>query len=166
MEKPITYYEESLRYARKERAPICHTEHGELIAMVKARDSKNIENREALATWMLRQSFSTGHGDTIQDLLLELSSQIPSNDSLVAKNVTIQTQLDQQLCITRTLEKEIAELKQDNERMDWLEKQFLLAAYQPDVGECFHLWPGVRPKSTVRNSIDVAIASQQGGEVK
>lgn len=35
----------------------------------------NIE-REKLAAWMIRHSFSTGHGDTIEDLLGELSWQV------------------------------------------------------------------------------------------
>lgn len=34
------------------------------------------EQRELLAQWMIRHGFTTGHGDTIQDLLMELSTQI------------------------------------------------------------------------------------------
>ena len=32
--------------------------------------------RETLASWMLMRGFSTGHGDTIDDLLTELGGQI------------------------------------------------------------------------------------------
>ena len=31
---------------------------------------------ESLASWMLSRGFSTGHGDTIDDLLIELGGQI------------------------------------------------------------------------------------------
>lgn len=33
-------------------------------------------DRERLAQWMIAQSFSTGHGDTIEELLRELTRQI------------------------------------------------------------------------------------------
>jgi uncharacterized protein Usg len=32
--------------------------------------------REKLATWMMRQGYATGHGDTVEDLLKELEWQI------------------------------------------------------------------------------------------
>jgi len=34
--------------------------------------------REIVASWMIRNSFSTGHGDTIEDLLNELEEQTDS----------------------------------------------------------------------------------------
>lgn len=34
-----------------------------------------VEAREALAQWMLKNSYATGHGDTIEDLLSELDWQ-------------------------------------------------------------------------------------------
>ena len=36
----------------------------------------NAQCLEKLVRWMLRESFATGHGDTIEDLLGELSWQI------------------------------------------------------------------------------------------
>jgi hypothetical protein len=33
-------------------------------------------DKEKLAAWMIRHSFATGHGDTIEDLLEELAWQI------------------------------------------------------------------------------------------
>ena len=33
-------------------------------------------SREKLAAWMMANSFATGHGDTIDDLLVELGGQI------------------------------------------------------------------------------------------
>ena len=35
--------------------------------------------REVLAAWMTRQGYATGHGDTIEDLLVELDIQIVEN---------------------------------------------------------------------------------------
>lgn len=35
-----------------------------------------VADKEKLATWMIRNSFATGHGDTIDDLLTELTWQI------------------------------------------------------------------------------------------
>jgi hypothetical protein len=34
------------------------------------------EDREKLASWMMANDFATGHGDTIDDLLIELGGQI------------------------------------------------------------------------------------------
>ena len=31
--------------------------------------------REQVATWMVRNSYATGHGDNIEDLLIELEGQ-------------------------------------------------------------------------------------------
>jgi len=53
-------------------------------------------------------------------------------------------------------EQRLAEAKKDVERMEWLEEQFTLAAYPPDVGESFHLWPG---KGTVRAQIDAVLTA-------
>lgn len=35
-----------------------------------------MSDRELLAQWMIRHGFATGHGDTVADLLKELSWQI------------------------------------------------------------------------------------------
>jgi hypothetical protein len=43
----------------------------------------NQTDKEKLARWMLRHSFATGHGDTIDDLLKELDWQI---DELRSEN--------------------------------------------------------------------------------
>jgi hypothetical protein len=32
--------------------------------------------REAIAAWMGERGYATGHGDTIEDLLIELESQV------------------------------------------------------------------------------------------
>ncbi len=36
----------------------------------------SVEAREKLAAWMIEHSFATGHGNTIDDLLIELSWQV------------------------------------------------------------------------------------------
>lgn len=33
-------------------------------------------DREAIAAWMMKHSYATGHGDTIEDLLNELVAQV------------------------------------------------------------------------------------------
>lgn len=38
--------------------------------------SKGPSERERLAAWMIEHSFSTGHGDTFEDLLKELDWQV------------------------------------------------------------------------------------------
>ena len=43
------------------------------------------DGREALAHWMLENSFATGHGDTLQDLLAELGWQIKELRARVAE---------------------------------------------------------------------------------
>ena len=35
-----------------------------------------MSDKEKLAQWMMQQSYATGHGDTIEDLLQELDWQI------------------------------------------------------------------------------------------
>ncbi len=42
----------------------------------QAFDQERIRCRELLAEWMIDNSFATGHGDTIEDLLAELSWQV------------------------------------------------------------------------------------------
>lgn len=42
----------------------------------RALDPSVIDSREAVANWMIKHSFATGHGDTLADLLEELSGQI------------------------------------------------------------------------------------------
>lgn len=37
---------------------------------------RELATRERLASWMIRNSFATGHGDTVDDLLTELFGQI------------------------------------------------------------------------------------------
>ena len=37
---------------------------------------ENAVQRELLAAWMIENGFSTGHGDTLQDLLRELTWQV------------------------------------------------------------------------------------------
>jgi hypothetical protein len=36
--------------------------------------------RENLAAWMMRQGYATGHGETVEDLLKELTWQIQENE--------------------------------------------------------------------------------------
>lgn len=64
------------------------------------------------------------------------------------------------------LTEQLAQSEADVRRMDWLERQYLLAAYQTDVGECFHLQPQ-QDRKTVRHSIDeiinAAIAAEGAG---
>lgn len=42
----------------------------------QAVDMERRRNRELLAEWMIENNFSTGHGDTIEDLFIELTPQI------------------------------------------------------------------------------------------
>ena len=43
---------------------------GELIAAIRA------EEREKVARWMINQGYSTGHGDSMDDLLRELGREM------------------------------------------------------------------------------------------
>jgi len=43
------------------------------------------EEREKLAAWMIRNSYSTGHGDSIEDLLKELGEEIRDNNAELVK---------------------------------------------------------------------------------
>lgn len=38
-----------------------------------------MSDKETLATWMMQHGYATGHGDTIEDLLVELDIQIVEN---------------------------------------------------------------------------------------
>jgi hypothetical protein len=40
------------------------------------RDMSRVSPKEQLAQWMIQNSFATGHGDTMADLLNELEVQI------------------------------------------------------------------------------------------
>jgi hypothetical protein len=42
----------------------------------QAIEMERMRCRELLAEWMMENNFSTGHGDTIEDLLLELTPQV------------------------------------------------------------------------------------------
>jgi hypothetical protein len=50
----------------------------------------NQTDKEKLARWMLRNSFATGHGDTIDDLLKELDWQI---EELRSENLQLRSLL-------------------------------------------------------------------------
>jgi aminopeptidase N len=53
------------------------------------------EAREKVAAWMIAHSFATGHGDTIDDLLAELSGHIKSErDELKARIETLRIALE------------------------------------------------------------------------
>lgn len=43
-----------------------------------------MNDMEKLASWMMHHGFSTGHGDTFDDLLLELSWQIDELKARIA----------------------------------------------------------------------------------
>jgi hypothetical protein len=43
---------------------------------IELRTAAYADNRETLADWMMRNGFSTGHGETLEDLLSELSWQV------------------------------------------------------------------------------------------
>ena len=65
-----------------------------MLALVKAGDRGTV--REILAGWMLANGFVTGHGDTIEDLLGELSAQIEDlRDSLIVLKDLAQEQATQ-----------------------------------------------------------------------
>ena len=45
-------------------------------AQLSGHNVQLVEPRERLATWMIANGFATGHGDTMEDLLRELTWQI------------------------------------------------------------------------------------------
>ena len=45
------------------------------------------EEREKLASWMIRNSYATGHGDTTADLLAELEWQISERCAMLHESV-------------------------------------------------------------------------------
>ena len=47
--------------------------------------------REKLAQWMMSKGFSTGHGDSVDDLLRELSWQI---DEIKARETALEREID------------------------------------------------------------------------
>jgi uncharacterized protein YnzC (UPF0291/DUF896 family) len=49
--------------------------------------------REKVAQWMMRQGYSTGHGDTVEDLLKELEWQIEDRiKNIIRSRVNTQTE--------------------------------------------------------------------------
>ena len=44
-------------------------------------------DRELLANWMIKHGFTTGHGDTMQDLLAALSDHIASAGKMVWRSI-------------------------------------------------------------------------------
>jgi len=48
--------------------------------VAEAIDQARIEEREKLAAWMIAKGYTTGHGDTVEDLLAELDWQVKEND--------------------------------------------------------------------------------------
>lgn len=48
---------------------------GTLFSEIKARYLME-DQREAVATWMIKQGYATGHGDTIEEMLEELREQL------------------------------------------------------------------------------------------
>jgi hypothetical protein len=53
------------------------------------------EAREKVASWMIANSFATGHGDTIDDLLAELSGHIKSErDALKARIAELESAIE------------------------------------------------------------------------
>lgn len=47
----------------------------EAIAEIERLRRQVIESRELVARWMMGHSYATGHGDTVEDLLVELEGQ-------------------------------------------------------------------------------------------
>lgn len=185
MEKPIEYYEVALEYAKANGVAVSDEEIAELIAMVKARDNE----------------IARLNG---QSMFL---CQCGGVNSLAAQNATLQTQLSQQLCVTRTLEKEIEQLRQVNRASGLLlagiagaanahrneDIEVNIFALHKRIAELKELkkdklrldmldtfregygfedthegntWHIYGQFINVRQAIDAAIASQQGGEVK
>jgi hypothetical protein len=65
--------EDIIRMAWKANLPSCHITHPKALerfaALVAAHE------REKVAHWMVKCSYATGHGDTIEDLLTEIDWQ-------------------------------------------------------------------------------------------
>jgi hypothetical protein len=62
--------------------------HGELYKEAVAEIERlRFNGREAIAVWMDKQGYATGHGDTIEDLLVELEGQSkhPNLDNMRAE---------------------------------------------------------------------------------
>ncbi len=50
------------------------------------RKGKMMSDKETLAQWMMQRGYATGHGDTIEDLLVELDMQIVESWAKVLVN--------------------------------------------------------------------------------
>lgn len=71
--------EDIIRMAREQGLPETETEG---VFRVNTDDLGRMlaAEREKVATWMTRQGYATGHGDTIEDLLTELEWQIRESE--------------------------------------------------------------------------------------
>ena len=56
-----------------------------------------VEAREQLASWMIERSFATGHGDTIDDLLIELDGQIKDRAALAESRLEVAVRVLEQI---------------------------------------------------------------------
>jgi hypothetical protein len=66
------------------------------------RKEKVMSDKETLAQWMIQRGYATGHGDTIEDLLVSLDMEIVDSWTKVLVN-SVQGERDQ--CV-QLLEKE------------------------------------------------------------
>lgn len=78
-------------------------------------------DREQLAQWMLRHDFSTGHGDTVEDLLAELEWQVTALRSRIT-NLTADCLTEQQR--TNLARAQLGDALADSNRMQWLEDEY------------------------------------------
>ena len=82
-------------------------ENDELREQVAAHDQKV---REQVAGWMIKNSFATGHGDTLEDLLKELSWQLAERDAKVLEEAA------------KVIDKEIADHEKFDEHLSSLDE--------------------------------------------
>ena len=74
-----------VRMAWKANLPSCHITHPKALerfaALVAAHE------REKVAKWMVKRSYATGHGDTIEDLLTEIDWQAAEREREMCASV-------------------------------------------------------------------------------
>ena len=69
-----------------------------ILQLQKRRDQSAAEMREQCARWMIARSYATGHGDTLEDLLVELEGEVrercaSKHDELMAERDALKAKL-------------------------------------------------------------------------
>jgi len=78
-----------------------------------------VSDKEILAQWMMQHGYATGHGDTIEGLLVELDIQIVENwTRALVKGVQGEREACAKVCDEK-VEAEYATGKVDHNEMGW-----------------------------------------------